>query len=179
MGGDVFDLPGVHVRKGERHCGGQIDDGLLLRRRAPDVQHRVDHLERILRLGGGEALGRILQTVVAARPVRELFQKHCPVDGDFFDLRLRFVKDLLALHGGGRVIHMHDRALCARDGLERAADDVLARGREDLDGHARGDELFVDEAAHELELRIRRGGKTDLDFTKADLHQEIEKSKLL
>src|SRR5690606_36058666 len=41
-----------------------------------------------------------------------------------------------------------------------------------------GDEVFLDEAAHEIELDLRGRGKADLDLLEADLHELLEHAQL-
>src|SRR3546814_19378045 len=47
----------------------------------------------------------------------------------------------------------------------------------DDDGNVVGDPFFVDQLAHEIEVRLRCGGKADLDFLEADLDQFFEEAQ--
>jgi hypothetical protein len=57
-------------------------------------------------------------------------------------------------------------------------DEATLRLREHDDGDVIGDALLVDELAHEVEVGLRRGRKTDLDLLEADLHQLFEEAHL-
>ena len=41
-----------------------------------------------------------------------------------------------------------------------------------------GTRLLLDDFAHEIEIGLRRGGKSDLDFLEADFHQHVEHAAL-
>jgi hypothetical protein len=73
---------------------------------------------------------------------------------------------------------MDDRPTGAAQRFHRAPDQVLARLGENLDSHLRGDVPALDEAAHEVELGLRRRGKSDLDFLEADLAKQAEETHL-
>jgi hypothetical protein len=73
---------------------------------------------------------------------------------------------------------VHDGAPRAAQRLDGALDQLVARGRHDLDGHAGRNAPFVDELAHEVELDLRRRGKADLDLLEAGLHQQLEHAQL-
>src|SRR5437588_105392 len=73
---------------------------------------------------------------------------------------------------------MDDRRARARDRLERPLDQLWARLREHRDRDAVGDELLIEERAHEVEVGLRRGGEADLDLRKAELEQQREEPAL-
>ena len=73
---------------------------------------------------------------------------------------------------------MDDDVLGALDRLEGAADDVLARLRQHLDGDVVGDEILFDEGAKEGILRLARGGEAHLDLLEADSEEQFEKVEL-
>ena len=56
-----LDLVGMDVRRGPLDGGRQVEDHFLLRRRLPDVDHRVAALEREIQFGVRKRFGRILQ----------------------------------------------------------------------------------------------------------------------
>ena len=174
----VLDLLRVDVRHGVFHRGGKVDDRLPLCRGLPDIEDGVDDFERVLGLGAREALGRIFEAVLLARLFGELLQKLRAVDGDLLDLLFGLFEDLLALGDGGRIIDVDDDVLGALDRLEGAADDVLARLREHLDGDVVGDEVLLDEGAKEGVLRLARGGEAHLDLLEADPKEQFEKFEL-
>ena len=53
----------------------KVDDGFLIRRGLPHIQNGVAHLQRVFRLGSGEALRAVLETEIAFGLVRQLLQK--------------------------------------------------------------------------------------------------------
>src|SRR3546814_8978680 len=63
--GDVavepLDLVGVDVRRRHLDRRRQVEDGPALRRRLPDVHHRLADLLGGVELGAGEAFGRVLE----------------------------------------------------------------------------------------------------------------------
>ena len=74
---------------------------------------------------------------------------------------------------------MHDGVLHAAQCIERLADDMFTRLRQNLHGHIIGDEVVIDEAAQELVLRLRCRREADLDFLEPDAHEEIKEGELL
>jgi hypothetical protein len=73
---------------------------------------------------------------------------------------------------------VHDRAPGTAHRFESAADERLARLREDLDRHVVGNELLIDGLADEIELDLRRRRKADLDFLEADAREGVEHAQL-
>ncbi len=73
---------------------------------------------------------------------------------------------------------MHDRALRARDRLERSLDELGAGLREDGDGRVVRNELLLDQEPCEVEVRLRRRREADLDLANAERDQEIEEPAL-
>ena len=57
---EPLDRVGVEVRRVHLDRGRQVQDQRALRRRIDHVDHRVADLERVVELGAGEALGRVL-----------------------------------------------------------------------------------------------------------------------
>ena len=68
---------------------------------------------------------------------------------------------------------MHDRALRARERLEGALDQLLARLRQHLDRDVVGDQALLDQPPHEVEVGLRRGREADLDLLEAHLHEQV------
>ena len=60
-----LDQVGVEVGRRELDGRGQVEHEPALRRRLEDVHDRLAHLERVVRLRGREALGRVLEAHVA------------------------------------------------------------------------------------------------------------------
>ncbi len=73
---------------------------------------------------------------------------------------------------------MNDRPLGSPERLDGAFDQVLARLGEHLDGHVVGNPLLFDQAADEIEVRLRGGGESDFDLFEAEAHQELEEAQL-
>src|SRR3546814_13168389 len=57
---DPLDLVGVEVRRRHLDRRRQVEDGPALRRRLPDLHHRLADLLCKVELGAGEAFGRVL-----------------------------------------------------------------------------------------------------------------------
>ena len=74
VGREILDLVGEDIRTRDLDRRGQIHDARLLRGRLPDVQHRLADLHGIVRLGGREALGRILEGPACCGPPLRLAQ---------------------------------------------------------------------------------------------------------
>jgi hypothetical protein len=74
----------------------------------------------------------------------------------------------LAHHRRGGVVQVHDGARCARQRFEGARDQVVARLGQHLDGDVVGDQVFVDQLAHEVEVGLRGRREADLDLLEAD-----------
>ena len=70
---EVFHLLRIHMRHGIFYGGGQVYHCAPLRRGLPDIEHGVDHLQGVLRLGTRERFGGIFKAVVGARLLGQLF----------------------------------------------------------------------------------------------------------
>ena len=177
---EVLDLVREHVRRRHLDRARQIDHDLLPVLRLPDVDHRVADVQRVIALGAGKALGRILERPVGAGMARrDVLQLARTVHGDRDDLFLARLEYLLALHRRRRVVDVHDGALDAAQRFERAIDELAARLREYLDGYRIGNQVLLDQAPREVELRLRRGRESDLDFLEAELDEQREHLELL
>src|SRR5207302_8953493 len=73
---------------------------------------------------------------------------------------------------------MHDRSSRPRDGIECSPDQLGARLRQHLDGDILGHETALDQLTHEIEIRLRSGGKANFDLLEAELEQKIEHTAL-
>ena len=73
---------------------------------------------------------------------------------------------------------MHDGAARAFQRLVGARDQLGPRLRQHLNGHIIGNQALLDDLAHEVEIRLRSGGKSDLDFLEADSDQHVEHAAL-
>jgi hypothetical protein len=81
--GDVavepLDLVGVDVRRRHLHGRRQVQHDLVLRRRLPDVHHRVADLDGVVELGAGEGLRAVLEPHRRLRPQQRLGVLHAPL----------------------------------------------------------------------------------------------------
>ena len=62
---------------------------------------------------------------------------------------------------------MNDGLLCTADAFVRATNQLGAGLHEHLNGDVIGDEVFLDELAHEVEVGLGRRGEADLDLLEA------------
>ena len=74
---------------------------------------------------------------------------------------------------------MHDGVLHPAQCIERLADDVFTRLRQNLYGHIIGNEVVLHQTAQELILRIRCRREADFDLLEPNAHEEIKEGKLL
>ena len=59
-----------------------------------------------------------------------------------------------------------------------ARNELRTRLGQHLDGDVVGNQVLLDDFAHEVEIGLRRGRKSHLDFLEADLHQHVEHAAL-
>ena len=175
----VFDLVCVDVRHAHLNGDRKVDDHRAVGRRLHDVQHGVADLDGIIDLGAGEALRAVLEQEVALVLLTELLDQPGTVGGDLLDLFLALMEHLLTLGRGGGVVEVDDRAGRALDGLEGAADDVVAALGQHLHGDIVGDHILLNEGAQELVLGLAGGREADLDLLEADPDQHLEELQLL
>ena len=174
-----LDLVGVDVGRGHFHGRRQVDDHPVVRRGQPDVVHRIADFDREVELGAGEALRRILVDPVRLRLCRRaIADDRRTRDRDGLDAPTVETEHHAPLRRRRRVVEVHDRALRTPQRLERALDQRLARLREHLHGDVVGNEVLLDQLAREIEIRLRRGRKPDLDFLVAQLDQQPEHAQL-
>ena len=69
-----------------------------------------------------------------------------------------------ALQRRGGVVEVDDCLVGALDGLEGALDEVLARLGQHLDDDIVGNEVVLDQQAHEVEVSLRGRREPDLDL---------------
>ena len=175
MAAEPLDLIGIHVRRRHFDCRRKIQNRLVLRRGLPHLVHGITDLDGEIELGAGEALGAVLEHPLCLGLLQCLLaHAACTLDGDVDDAGLVETEHDTALHGRGRVVQMHDRALSAAQRLERAFDQLGTRLREHLNDYIVGDQIALDQLAHEVEVCLRRRRKSDLDLLEARLDQQIE-----
>src|SRR5690606_29282520 len=174
-----FDLVGVQVGGGGLDGGRQVQHHLLLRRGLPHVGHGVGDFQGELGLGGAEDLGRVfIAPVGLGMPGHVLLDPLRARDRDLLDLVLAHVEDDLAERRRTRVVQVHHGLPGAGRGFDGAADQVLARLGQHDDGDVVGNALLVHQLAHEVEIRLRRGGDADLDCLETDLDHLLEETQL-
>ena len=180
MGRKPLDLIGKAVGAGHLHRRRQVDDAGSLRSRLPLIHDRLADLQRIVRLGRGEALRRILEGPAGLR-VTGRGQTHPPgtLDGNRLDPLTVAPEYPVPLHRGGGVVEVDDGARCPGQGLEGAMDQIFPRLDQDLDGHLRRNLVFVDQPAHEVEVRLAGRREADLDLLQSQTHQQLPQPSLL
>ena len=174
-------LDGVGVDVGGDHLdrGGQVDVDRVLRRRVHDVDDGVADLEGEVQLGTGEGLGGVLPAPVGARVVLgDGLDQLGGVDGQLLDGRLVLAEYHASLQLGGGVVKVDDDVLRALARLEGAADQVLTRLDEHLDGDVLRDHVLLDDLADEVEVGLGGGREADLDLLVAHLDQQVEHAAL-
>ncbi len=174
--GHPLDRVGVDV--GRRHLDrrGQVDDHLAVRGGLEDLEHGVADLQRDLELGARVGLRRVLVVdggVVLQRGLGGLAQLRTG-DGDVHDTLDVGAEHDLALHDRRRVVEVDDGLLGTVDRLVGALDEVLARLGQHLDRDVVGDRALVDQAADEVEVRLRGAREPDLDLLVAHADQQVE-----
>src|SRR5690606_5056189 len=177
-----FDLVSVHVGRRVFDRGRQVQDDLVVRRRLPDVGNRLADLQGEFEFGARETLRRVFQPQIGAagdQGRRVLFEQVNRVGGDLHDRRLLCVEHVPALGGRRGVVEVEDDVLRALERFAGADNHVLPALAKDLDGDIIGNAVFLDQAAAEIELDLRRGRETDFDLLEADLHQHVEELELL
>ena len=180
LAAERLDQVGVQVGRRELDRGRQVEHQTALGRRLEDVHDRLADLERVVRLGRGEALGRVLEAHVA-QPVARLGQLadvRRALHRDVADALAVEAEDHAPLRRRGRVVEVHDRARDALQAVERAVDQVLARLRQHDDRDVVGDQPLVDEHAHEVEVGLRGRREADLDLLEADGAEQREHAPL-
>lgn len=105
---DVSDLRGKDVRHGHLHRRRQIDDGLAVGRRLPNVEDGVADIEGVFRFRSSKAFRRIFEAVVGAGFFGQAFQQDRPFDGNGLDFILGLMENLLTLGKGRRIIDVDD-----------------------------------------------------------------------
>jgi hypothetical protein len=175
---EPLDHVGVHVGRVALDGGRQVEDQRLLGRRLDDVHHRVADLDRVLRLGEREALGRVLVAHAVPGRLLQLLAQLGAVHRDVDDAGLVQPEHDLALQRVGGVVEVDDGLLGAGDGLVGALDQLLAALGEHLDGDVVGDQVVVDQLAAEVEVGLAGRRETDLDLLEAHLDERVEHAPL-
>jgi hypothetical protein len=140
-------------------------------RRAPGGGHRITDLKGEVELGGGEGFRAVFEHPFGFRTGvgHQLPQQAHRRDGHVYHLGLAHPEDGVAKRLRCGVVDMHDGPACTLEGVDGAADQVLARLRQHLDGDVVGDVVALDQLADEVEVGLRGGREGDLDLLETDL----------
>ncbi len=137
------------------------------------------HLERVIGLGEGEALRRVLvDDLRAGDGVLQLLAQLGAIDGDVDDARPVEPEHDLTLKGIGGVVEVHDCPRQACQGLVSALDELLAALHQHLHGDVVGHQFFFDQLAAEVVVGLAGRRETDLDLLEPHLHQGFEEAAL-
>ena len=172
-------LLSVHVRRAHFYGSGQVDYDFSVRRRLPDIYHRVAYFKGKFRLRTRKAFRRILEKEIAFSLFR-VFEKEFRARNGYIDyFILGFFENLLSLRYRGRVVQVNYRPLRAFERLKSLCDYVFSRLREHLYRHVVRDKIFLYESAQEFVFRFARGGETYLYLFETYFAKESEKFQLL
>ena len=175
----VFHLIGKHVRGGHFHRCRQIDDHWMFRSRLDDVDHRIAHLNGILRLGAGEGFRRILVIQVDALGFAlKLLAQGGRVGGELLDAGFILTEHDLALQHGHGIIEVHDGALGTLQALVSLANQVLASLRQHHDRNVVRNKLTLNQHTNEIVIGFGSRRETNLDLLEAQRHQQIPETQL-
>ena len=176
---EVLDDVAVDPRLVHLDRGGQVEDDLAVGGGLDDAHHRFAHLDGVVDLGAGEALGRVL--VADAGGAHRLFELAAQlgrVHRDVGDARLVESEHDPPLQHRRRVVEVDDGVGGALQALVGALDELLTALHQHLDGDIVGHEVFLDQLAHEVEVGLRRRREADLDLLEAHLHERVEHAPL-
>src|SRR5262249_50704804 len=98
--------------------------------------------------------------------------------GDVNDAGLVQTKDDATLQGIRRIVEVHDGPGGTLERLIRALDQLLTALREHLDGHVLGDEILLDQQAHEVIVGLAGRWKTDFNLLEPYLHKDLKHAPL-
>ena len=176
---EPLDDVGIHVGGVHLDGGGQVEDHRTVRRRLDDVHDRFADLDGELGLGAGEALRRVLVADVGVgHRLLELLAQPGRVHGDVDDPGLVEAEDDPALQLRRRVVEVHDGAVGADQGFERALDQLLPALDQHLDRHVVGDDPLFDDVTLEVEVGLGGRREANLDLLEADVDQGLEQGQL-
>ena len=165
----------VDVRGDHLHRRRQVQNHRVFWSWFHDGNHCVADFLGVVHLGAREGLGGVLPAPVGVWVIHGdgLDQLSC-IRCQLLDGLAILAEHHAALQLRGGIVEVDDDVLRAFTRLECAADEVLARLNQNLDGHVLGDAATLDDLADEIEIRLGRGGEAHLDFLVAHLHQQIE-----
>jgi hypothetical protein len=140
---------------------------------------RVADLHRVLQLGAGVGLGRVLEPPVGVRvllgPAGHFLGAvgRDPADADPVQ-----AEDDPALQRRRGVVQVHQRSRRALDGLEGPGDQLGPGLGQHLDADVGGDRVLLDDLADEVEVGLAGRREADLDLLEAHLDQQVEHAAL-
>jgi hypothetical protein len=177
---EPLDLVGVGVRRGHLDRGGQVEDDLAAVLGLPDVHDRVADLDAELQLGAGEDLGAVLVAERGAGHVLlgVLHDQLGAAGGDGAHLVLRGVEDDATEQRRDGVVEVDVGAPGAGQRLRGPLDEVLAGLGQDRDRDVVGDDVLLDQRAHEREVGLAGRREPDLDLLVAHAHEQLEHAAL-
>ena len=151
----------------------------MLRSRLDDVDHRIAHLNGVLRLGAGEGFRRILVIQVDALGFAlKLLAQGGRVGGELLDAGLVLAEHDLTLQHGHGVIEVHDGALGTLQALVSLANQVLASLRQHHDRNIVRNELTLDQHTNEIVIGFGSRREADLDLLEAHRHEQVPETQL-
>jgi len=175
---EPLDDVAVHLRRVALDGCRQVEDDRTFGCRLDDVHDAVTDLECEIGFGEREALGRVLVAQVGTGQFRfERPAQSGGVDGEVDHLiRVHSEHDapLQRIH---RVVEVHDRRRGTAQRLVGAADELLARLHEHLDGDVVGNVAALDEHPHEIEVGLARRGEPHLDLAESHLYETPEQAQ--
>ena len=177
---EPLDAVGVDVRRGHLDRRREVEDRRPLRRRAPGLEHRLADLERELRLGAGEALGRVLEGHLGpGQPLRLLARLAGGGHRKLDHLAPRQPEDHAPLQRRGRVVEVEDRPAGAASASQVRRISGSRAWVSTWIATALRHEALVDQPPGEVEFDLRGRGEADLDLREADGGEESEELELL
>ena len=176
---EPFDGIAVDVRRVHLHRGRQVQDDRMRRRGLDDVHHRCADLERVVKLGAGEALRRVLVADLRTRDAALLLQTDpCRIDGDLrnaFPVQAEYHP---SLQNRGRVVEVDDRPPGALQAFVRPLDQLAPALSQDLDCDVVRNQIILDQLADEVIVGLRGRREPDLDLLEAHRDQGMEHLEL-
>ena len=153
----------------------QVENEPLRARRLDDVLDRLADVEREIEFGAGETFRRIFELKMRARRGgRQRLHLLRRVHRNLGDALAVGPEHDVALQGRCRIVKVYDDLLGALHRLERAFDQLRAALGQHLDSDVVRNCAGLNDRAHEVEIGLRSGWKSDLDFLEPHTDQELE-----
>ena len=150
-----LDTVRVHVRRCHLDRCGQVNDDFTFGGRLQDLKDLVAHVDGEFEFGSRVGLGAVLvEDIRAGQFIFEGQTEAGRVTRDIDDSLLVGLEHDIPLQRARGVVEVDNCVLRALERFICATDEVLARLGEDLNGHIVGDESFLDNRAHEVEVSL-------------------------